>query len=153
MAILLIPTDIDGFDGLDNMFNLRAADDEGNIGLDILTTVTADEWPAISDAILRGLMLMCPGSGVRSGQAALDEVVEKIKFSPGANITLTTSAPIDDRTCTIKVLGDRWPGTVVAVFNTMQGEARIEVECMAPDVKGDLHIYNPDQLILKARKK
>jgi hypothetical protein len=184
MAIQIIPITIDGFDGLNNMFRLNAVDDEGNIGLDILTTVTVDEWPEISDAILRGLMFMCPGSGVRFGQAALDEVVEKIKSNPGADIaarfkaetdakmsdwldkmvlrTSSVRAPTDDQTRnqfkvgdTIyeKVLGDRWPGTVVAVFNTMQGEARIVVECIAPEVKGDLHIYNPEQLIVTARKR
>lgn len=138
MAIQILPTTIDGFDGLDNMFRLEAADDEGNIGLDILTTVTADEWPEISDAILRGLMLMCPGSGVRFGQANTKT------FDPLFKVGDTIYE---------KVLGDRWPGTVVAVFNTMQGEARIVAECIAPDVKGDLHIYNPDQLIVTARKR
>lgn len=138
MVIQIVPTTIDGFDGLDNMFRLEAADDEGNIGLDILTTVTADEWPEISDAILRGLMLMCPGSGVKSGQANTKT------FDPLFKVGDTIYE---------KVMGDRWQGIVVGVFNTMQGEARIVVECMAPDVKGDLHIYNPDQLIVTARKR
>jgi|694.fasta_scaffold05719_6 hypothetical protein len=151
MAIQIMPSEIDGFDGLDNMFQLKAADDEGNIGLDILTTVTADEWPEISDAILRGLMLMCPGSGVRFGQASIDDLTRKINegLAPSNfGLLLMVGDTIYE-----KVLGDRWPGTVVAVFNTLCGETRIVVECTAPDVKGDLHIYNPDQLTLIARKK
>lgn len=45
-----------------------------------------------------------------------------------------------------KVSGYRWPGVVVAVFETTQGKLRIVVECTVPEVAGALHIYNPEQL-------
>jgi hypothetical protein len=42
--------------------------------------------------------------------------------------------------------GYKWPGTVVAVFETLEGEMRVVVECTVPEVAGALHIYSPDQL-------
>lgn len=45
-----------------------------------------------------------------------------------------------------KIRGYRWPGIVVAVFDTLAGERRIVVECTVPDVAGALHIYNPEQV-------
>lgn len=45
-----------------------------------------------------------------------------------------------------KVKGYKWPGEVVAVFQTIAGETRIVVECTSPDVAGALHIYNAGQL-------
>lgn len=45
-----------------------------------------------------------------------------------------------------KVSGYKWPGVVVAVFNTLAGETRIVVECTAAEVAGALHIYNETQL-------
>jgi hypothetical protein len=40
----------------------------------------------------------------------------------------------------------KWPGIVVARFQTLAGETRVVVECTAPEVEGALHIFNPDQL-------
>lgn len=45
-----------------------------------------------------------------------------------------------------KVRGYKWPGIVVAVFNTLAGERRVVVECTVPEVTGALHIYNEEQL-------
>jgi hypothetical protein len=45
-----------------------------------------------------------------------------------------------------KVRGYKWPGVVVAVFQTLGGAERIVVECTVPEVAGALHIYNTDQL-------
>jgi hypothetical protein len=45
-----------------------------------------------------------------------------------------------------KVTGYKWPGVVVAVFDTLAGERRVVVECTAEAVKGALHIYNEGQL-------
>lgn len=45
-----------------------------------------------------------------------------------------------------KVKGYRWPGVVVAVFQTLEGQTRIVVECTVPEVAGALHIFNPEQL-------
>ena len=45
-----------------------------------------------------------------------------------------------------KVSGYRWPGVVVAVFETTQGKLRIVVECTVPEVVGALHIYAPEQV-------
>jgi hypothetical protein len=42
--------------------------------------------------------------------------------------------------------GYLWPGSVVSVFLTLKMEWRIVVECTAPEVRGALHIFNPDQL-------
>lgn len=46
----------------------------------------------------------------------------------------------------IKISGYKWPGVVVAVFDTLSGERRIVVECTVPEVSGALHIYNEKQL-------
>lgn len=45
-----------------------------------------------------------------------------------------------------KVKGYRWPGVVVAVFETTTGQPRVVVECTVPDVAGALHIYSLDQI-------
>lgn len=45
-----------------------------------------------------------------------------------------------------KVKGYKWPGVVVAVFDTLAGQRRVVVECTAPEVAGALHIYNEQQL-------
>jgi len=45
-----------------------------------------------------------------------------------------------------KVSGYKWPGVVVAVFDTLSGERRVVVECTVEEVKGALHIYNEGQL-------
>jgi hypothetical protein len=45
-----------------------------------------------------------------------------------------------------KKKGYRWPGVVVAAFQTTAGEPRVVVECTVPEVEGALHIYHPDQL-------
>lgn len=47
-----------------------------------------------------------------------------------------------------KVRGYRWPGVVVALFQTRKGQTRLVVECTVPEVEGALHIYAPDQLLL-----
>jgi hypothetical protein len=47
-----------------------------------------------------------------------------------------------------KFSGYKWPGIVVAVFDTLAGERRVVVECTAADVAGALHIYNEKQLTL-----
>ena len=46
-----------------------------------------------------------------------------------------------------KVSGYKWPGIVVAVFDTLAGERRVVVECTTPEVAGALHIYNEKQLM------
>lgn len=48
-----------------------------------------------------------------------------------------------------KVSGYKWPGVVVAVFDTLAGEHRVVVECTVPEVKGALHIYNLNQITHK----
>jgi len=45
-----------------------------------------------------------------------------------------------------KKAGYKWPGVIVAEFLTTAGERRVVVECTAEDVRGALHIFNPDQL-------
>lgn len=45
-----------------------------------------------------------------------------------------------------KVKGYRWPGVVVAKFETLSGKLRYVVECTVPEVAGALHIYSPEQL-------
>lgn len=42
--------------------------------------------------------------------------------------------------------GYLWPGIVVAVFSNLDGEVRYVVECIEPNVRGALHIYNAGQL-------
>lgn len=48
-----------------------------------------------------------------------------------------------------KVKGYRWPGVVVAVFETTGGKLRYVVECTIPEVAGALHIYSPEQIALR----
>ncbi len=48
-----------------------------------------------------------------------------------------------------KVSGYKWPGVVVSVFDTLAGERRVVVECTVLEVKGALHIYNENQLMLQ----
>lgn len=45
-----------------------------------------------------------------------------------------------------KTKGYKWPGVVVAVFETLAGRIRVVVECTVPEVAGALHIYSPDQI-------
>lgn len=45
-----------------------------------------------------------------------------------------------------KTKGYRWPGVVVAMFETLAGRIRVVVECTVPEVAGALHIYSPDQI-------
>lgn len=45
-----------------------------------------------------------------------------------------------------KTSGYKWPGVVVAVFDTLAGERRVVVECTVPEVSGALHIYNEKQI-------
>lgn len=45
-----------------------------------------------------------------------------------------------------KVRGYSWPGIVVAVFETLEGQTRVVVECTVSEVRGALHIYSPEQL-------
>lgn len=47
-----------------------------------------------------------------------------------------------------KTKGYKWPGVVVAVFDTLSGQTRVVVECTVPEVSGALHIYNCDQIEL-----
>lgn len=47
-----------------------------------------------------------------------------------------------------KINGYRWPGVVVSVFHTTEGKERVVVECTVPEVRGALHIYNPEQLLV-----
>ena len=47
-----------------------------------------------------------------------------------------------------KVSGYKWPGIVVAVFDTLAGERRVVVECTTHEVAGALHIYNEKQLAI-----
>jgi len=48
----------------------------------------------------------------------------------------------------VKTSGYKWPGIVVASFDTLTGERRVVVECTTPEVAGALHIYNEKQLTL-----
>jgi hypothetical protein len=50
-----------------------------------------------------------------------------------------------------KIKGYKWPGVVVAAFETTAGEQRVVVECTVPEVAGALHIYSPDQLQRRKR--
>lgn len=45
-----------------------------------------------------------------------------------------------------KVNGYKWPGVIVAVFETRAEQIRVVVECTVPEVAGALHIYSPSQL-------
>ena len=45
-----------------------------------------------------------------------------------------------------KTSGYKWPGVVVAVFDTLAGERRVVVECTVAEVAGALHIYNEKQI-------
>ena len=47
-----------------------------------------------------------------------------------------------------KVSGYKWPGIIVADFKTLSGERRLAVECTVEEVKGALHIYNEEQLVV-----
>lgn len=49
-----------------------------------------------------------------------------------------------------KTKGYAWPGVIVADFTTLAGHRRLVVECTAPDVLGALHIYNEEQLEVRA---
>ena len=51
-----------------------------------------------------------------------------------------------------KISGYRWPGVIVAVFETTQGNLRIVVECTVPEVYGALHIYAPEQVQVLKQK-
>ena len=46
-----------------------------------------------------------------------------------------------------KVKGYKWPGIIVAAFQTLSGQTRYVVECTVPEVAGALHIYAPDQIV------
>lgn len=48
-----------------------------------------------------------------------------------------------------KVTGYKYPGMVVAAFQTRAGEWRYVVECTVPGCEGMLHIFNGQQLRLK----
>jgi len=45
-----------------------------------------------------------------------------------------------------KAKGYKWPGVVVAVFETLSGKKRYVVECAVPEVAGALHIYSAKDL-------
>lgn len=45
-----------------------------------------------------------------------------------------------------KKSGYSYPGTIVAVFQTLAGDTRYVVEATGADYKGMLHIFNGDQL-------
>ena len=45
-----------------------------------------------------------------------------------------------------KIRGYKWPGIIVAVFETTSGQRRYVVECTVPEVAGALHIYSGDQI-------
>jgi hypothetical protein len=47
-----------------------------------------------------------------------------------------------------KLRGYKWPGVVVARFQTLGGDTRYVVECTVPEVAGALHIYSPSDLVL-----
>lgn len=46
-----------------------------------------------------------------------------------------------------KEKGYKWPGVIVAKFETTAGHTRYVVECTVPEAAGALHIYAPEQLI------
>jgi len=46
-----------------------------------------------------------------------------------------------------KTSGYKWPGVVVAVFDTLAGERKRVVESTVPEVTGALHIYNEKQIM------
>lgn len=45
-----------------------------------------------------------------------------------------------------KKKGYKYPGLIVAVFETTKGEIRYVVEARHPDFEGMLHIFNEDQI-------
>lgn len=47
-----------------------------------------------------------------------------------------------------KRAGYKFPGIVVSVLRTLAGETRLVVECTVPDIKGMLHIFSPEQMLL-----
>jgi len=46
----------------------------------------------------------------------------------------------------VKVRGYKFPGLVVAAYQTLSGEDRYVVECTLPGAEGIQHIFNEDQL-------
>lgn len=45
-----------------------------------------------------------------------------------------------------KAKGYKWPGVIVAVFDTLSEKRRYVVECTVPEVAGALHIYSAKDL-------
>lgn len=45
-----------------------------------------------------------------------------------------------------KTSGYKWPGVIVSVFETLEGQRRVVVECTVAEIAGALHIYNENQL-------
>lgn len=67
---------------------------------------------------------------------------------PDANFCATVEVPcgFDKGNLVRKTRGYPWPGVVQSVFTTEAGETRVVVECTVPEVRGALHIFNPEQL-------
>lgn len=48
----------------------------------------------------------------------------------------------------IKAEGQEYSGKVVSIFENLDGKQRVVVECEVPEVRGLLHIYRPDQMLV-----
>lgn len=59
---------------------------------------------------------------------------------------LGKSRPLECGDCVIKTSGYAFPGIIVSVFETTQGNIRYVVEVNHPDFRGMLHIFNESQL-------
>lgn len=79
---------------------------------------------------------------------AKDAEIERLKLELAASRLMRTHPHGEIGVgCKVeKVKGYRWPGEVVAVFQTTKAEWRYVVECTVPEVAGALHIYNGEQI-------
>ena len=59
MTIEIYPTAIEGYEDTDGIFKLEALD-ECAAKLTISTAVNPDNWPAVSEAIMKSLQMMFP---------------------------------------------------------------------------------------------
>lgn len=88
---------------------------------------------------LYGGQVFCPRCG-KNGEHVTFRDRPKQVAEPVSRLELHVGDDVE------KVKGYKWPGVVVAVFETLAGDRRYVVECTVPEVAGALHIYSRDQL-------
>lgn len=47
-----------------------------------------------------------------------------------------------------KLQGYKWPGEIVSLFKTKNGDQRVVVECTSPDVLGEMRVFRPSELLV-----